>query len=49
VFRLVENGIELIETAPGVDVRKDILEKMAFRPQISSRLKEMPEEFFRRG
>ncbi len=49
VFRLVENGIELIETAPGVDVRKDILDRMAFRPQISSRLKEMPEEFFLQG
>ncbi len=49
MFRLVGNGIELIETAPGVDVRKDILDRMAFRPQISRKVKIMPDVFILRG
>jgi propionate CoA-transferase len=34
VFRLCPEGLELIEIAPGVDLPKDILERMAFRPII---------------
>ncbi len=34
VFRLVENGVELEEVAPGIDVRRDIIEKMGFVPSI---------------
>ena len=32
VFRLTEDGLELIEVAPGVDLDRDILDQMAFRP-----------------
>lgn len=32
VFRLVPEGLELIETAPGIDLEKDILAHMDFRP-----------------
>ncbi|MGF6875595.1 hypothetical protein [Paraburkholderia sp. MM5477-R1] len=32
VFRLAEDGLELIEIAPGVDLEKDILALMDFRP-----------------
>ncbi|MBP5987095.1 MAG: acyl CoA:acetate/3-ketoacid CoA transferase [Azonexus sp.] len=32
VFKLTAEGLELIEIAPGVDLQKDILDKMAFRP-----------------
>ncbi len=35
VFRLTETGLELIEVAPGVDIDKDILDLMDFRPIIS--------------
>ncbi len=41
VFRLSENGIELIEVAPGIDLKKDILQRMEFTPAISQDLKEM--------
>lgn len=41
VFKLVKGGIELIEIAPGVDLQKDILEQMEFKPLISEHLKEM--------
>jgi propionate CoA-transferase len=32
VFNLTEKGLELTEIAPGVDLQKDILEQMNFRP-----------------
>ena len=34
VFRLTADGLELTEIAPGLDVERDILAEMAFRPLI---------------
>ena len=34
VFRLTPDGLELIEVAPGIDLDRDILDQMAFRPII---------------
>ena len=34
VFELTENGLTLIEVAPGVDIQKDIIGKMGFKPII---------------
>lgn len=34
VFRLTNDGVELIEVAPGVDLERDILAHMRFRPLI---------------
>jgi propionate CoA-transferase len=34
VFQLTVEGLELIEVAPGIDVERDILPHMAFRPLI---------------
>jgi propionate CoA-transferase len=36
VFKLVPEGIELIEVAPGVDIEKDILAHMDFKPIIKN-------------
>lgn len=36
VFRLTDNGLELTEVAPGVDIRADILERMDFSPVVNS-------------
>ena len=47
VFRLIEKGLELIEIAPGVDLDKDILSLMEFRPVISPKLKIMDARIFR--
>lgn len=34
VFRLVDDGLELIEVAPGIDVERDILPCLDFRPRL---------------
>ena len=46
VFRLTEQGLELIEIAPGMDLERDVLAAMEFRPLISEELREMPAEIF---
>ncbi|THB74239.1 MAG: acyl CoA:acetate/3-ketoacid CoA transferase [Gammaproteobacteria bacterium] len=46
VFRLVKEGVELIEIAPGVDLHQDILEQMDFKPLISPDLKLMDPRIF---
>jgi propionate CoA-transferase len=49
VFKLTGSCVELIETAPGIDLNKDILEQMEFKPMISKDLKEMDPVIFRQG
>jgi propionate CoA-transferase len=46
VFSLTKNGIELIEIAPGIDIERDILNQMEFKPLISQNLKEMDLRIF---
>lgn len=46
VFVLEKGEMTLIEIAPGLDIEKDVLSAMEFRPQISPNLKEMPKELF---
>lgn len=46
VFKLTENGMELIEIAPGVDLEKDILAQMAFTPAINGSPKAMDARIF---
>jgi propionate CoA-transferase len=45
VFKLVDNGLKLIELAPGIDLQKDILDQMAFKPIIED-FKPMPPHLF---
>ncbi|MGB3211192.1 MAG: CoA-transferase [Desulforhopalus sp.] len=49
VFSLTERGMELIEIAPGVDLEKDILDRMDFTPIISESLEIMDRKIFREG
>lgn len=46
VFELTTRGIELIEVAPGIDVEKDVLDKMGFLPLISNDLASMDPRIF---
>ena len=46
VFKLINGQVTLIEIAPGIDLEKDILAHMDFKPAISPDLKPMPEEIF---
>jgi len=47
VFRLVPEGLELTEIAPGVDLQKDILDKMDFVPLMRAEPKPMDARIFR--
>jgi propionate CoA-transferase len=46
VFRLVEMGLELIEIAPGIDLERDVLARMGFRPAVSRSLETMDGRLF---
>ena len=46
VFRMGDEGLELIEIAPGLDLERDVLAKLPFVPKISENLKEMPMNCF---
>jgi propionate CoA-transferase len=46
VLRLTDAGMELVEIAPGVDLEKDILAHMEFKPIIKEPLKRMDVRIF---
>jgi propionate CoA-transferase len=46
VFKLIGGEVTLVEIAPGIDLERDILAHMDFKPIISPDLKSMPEEIF---
>ncbi|MCE0732433.1 acyl CoA:acetate/3-ketoacid CoA transferase [Halomonas sp. G15] len=46
VLELTDEGLELIEVAPGIDVERDILAKMPFRPIVRD-VQEMDARIFR--
>jgi propionate CoA-transferase len=47
VFRLGEQGLELVEIAPGIDMERDIFAQMHFRPIVSKDLRQMDDAIFR--
>jgi propionate CoA-transferase len=49
VFRLCAEGLELIEIAPGIDIERDILALMAFRPVMNTKPGLMDARIFRKG
>jgi propionate CoA-transferase len=46
VFRLSDSGLELTEVAPGIDIERDIIQKMPFVPQMNDPV-EMDASIFR--
>ncbi len=45
VFRLIAEGLELIEVAPGIDLDRDVLGQMEFRPIVRT-VRPMPAHVF---
>lgn len=46
VFKLTAEGLKLIEIAPGVDLQKDILDLMDFKPLLADEIKVMDRRIF---
>ena len=46
VFKLIDHELTLIEIAPGIDLERDVLGQMGFRPAVSPDLKTMDPALF---
>jgi len=46
VFRLTGEGVTLMEVAPGIDLRTDVLERMQFAPHVPREPAAMPAAHF---
>jgi len=49
VFRVGDSGLELIEIAPGLDVERDVIANMGFRPAVAHDLRTMDARIFEPG
>jgi propionate CoA-transferase len=49
VFALDEDGIVLIEVAPGIDVERDVLAQMHFRPRVAEQLRTIDAQVYADG
>ena len=49
MFRLTDEGVALEEIAPGVDLARDVLDRMSFRPVMKEEPRVMPARHFTAG
>ena len=49
VFKLTAEGLELMEVAPGIDIERDVVSKMGFRPRLAASVKVMDQRLFERA
>lgn len=49
VFEMTPEGMKLVEVARGIDVQRDILDLMDFKPLIADHLKETDTRIYRKG
>lgn len=45
-LRLTPEGVELFELAPGVDLQRDVLDQMDFKPRLAPRIATLPASHF---
>lgn len=45
-FKLIDGKVTLIDIAPGMDIEKDIIGQMEFRPEIAKDVKVLPKEMY---
>ena len=49
MFALEDDGLVLIEVAPGIDVERDVLGQMGFRPRVADDLRTMDARLYATG
>jgi propionate CoA-transferase len=49
VFALEDDGVVLMEVAPGVDVERDVLDRMGFRPRVAEGLRTSDRRLYAAG
>jgi propionate CoA-transferase len=49
VFQLGQEGVELIEIAPGIDLERDVLSQMGFRPRVAEALHTTDSRVYAKG
>ncbi|MEO8469803.1 MAG: hypothetical protein ABI573_09070, partial [Chloroflexota bacterium] len=49
VFALEDDGLVLIEVAPGIDVERDVLGQMGFRPRVAPDARAMDSRLYAKG
>jgi acyl CoA:acetate/3-ketoacid CoA transferase len=49
VFALEDDGLVLVEVAPGIDVEGEVLAQMGFRPRVADDLREMDRRLYATG
>jgi propionate CoA-transferase len=49
VFALDADGVTLIEVAPGIDVERDVLGQMGFKPRVAEQLRTIDSRVYAKG
>ena len=47
MFELCEDGVTLIEIAPGIDLKTQVIDQMEFTPKLADEIRLMDERIFR--
>ena len=45
-FKLINGKVTLIDKAPGMDIEKDIIGQMEFRPEVAENVRDIPKEIY---
>ena len=47
--RLADDGLVLMEVAPGIDIERDVLDQMDFRPRVAEQVQAMDARLYATG